>query len=270
MSRLDPSRLPWRPLGAALVCAASASGYLLVRFLGAGWLRPESGVLVRRALAAGAFGLPPVVYLLLRRVKPLRLWVPGGAELARDLAAGLVLALLLATVSAMAVKVAVSRLACGAAPRGALERVVWDLEGFGRLIPVLVGVGVLSPLGEEVFFRGFLYPALRMRLGAPIGVGLSAAVFALAHPGTAVPQAFILGLVAALIVEYTGSLLPGLLAHMGVNVSFVMCLAAEGRLARRLPMALLAAAFVALNIVFFALGKVLFAPEAERAEGKRG
>ncbi|MDD2496878.1 MAG: CPBP family intramembrane metalloprotease [Desulfitobacteriaceae bacterium] len=51
----------------------------------------------------------------------------------------------------------------------------WEL-----LLTVVMGV-VLAPIGEEVFFRGFLYPALRARLGVPGGIVLCALLFSGMH-----------------------------------------------------------------------------------------
>jgi uncharacterized protein len=39
----------------------------------------------------------------------------------------------------------------------------------------------VAPLAEEVFFRGFLFQALRHRLGVWPGIGISAYLFGLAH-----------------------------------------------------------------------------------------
>ncbi len=44
----------------------------------------------------------------------------------------------------------------------------------------IMGV-VLAPLGEEIYFRGFLYPALRQRFGVKIGIILTAVLFSFLH-----------------------------------------------------------------------------------------
>jgi len=48
------------------------------------------------------------------------------------------------------------------------------------LLVVLMGV-VLAPLGEELFFRGFFYPALRQSFGIGWGILLTAFFFAALH-----------------------------------------------------------------------------------------
>lgn len=72
---------------------------------------------------------------------------------------------------------------------------------------------VLTPLGEESYFRGVLANGLQ-RYGAWISVLASAAVFALAHGvNTVLPVAFVVGVVAAVLFRRTGSIWPGVLVH---------------------------------------------------------
>ncbi|MBN1809895.1 MAG: CPBP family intramembrane metalloprotease [Planctomycetes bacterium] len=49
------------------------------------------------------------------------------------------------------------------------------------LWPVAVGLCISAPAGEEVVYRGILYPALRRKLGVWGAVAVSAAVFAVFH-----------------------------------------------------------------------------------------
>lgn len=80
-------------------------------------------------------------------------------------------------------------------------------------------VGVLSPIAEELVFRGVLFGWLRRHVGF-WGAGVfSALVFAGAHgiPDIILPTA-ILGLLFAWIYERTGSLWPAMLAHVAHNL----------------------------------------------------
>jgi membrane protease YdiL (CAAX protease family) len=88
--------------------------------------------------------------------------------------------------------------------------------GTGELVSILVLVGVLAPIGEEVFFRGFVYSTLR-RWGVPLAVALSAAYFGAVHQQIVhfLPIT-ILGVVLALLYHRTGSLVPSVAVH-GVN-----------------------------------------------------
>lgn len=84
---------------------------------------------------------------------------------------------------------------------------------------------LLAPFVEELFFRATLYRALRRSLAGrsrALAVGLaalgSAVLFALAHGE---PLQFaglaLVGLVLALVVEFTGRLWPAVLTHVGFN-----------------------------------------------------
>jgi len=85
-----------------------------------------------------------------------------------------------------------------------------------------VFVAVVGPFLEEVFFRGFAYKALRTRFGVRAGALLSAAVFAVLHANlVALVPIFALGLFLAYLYERTGSLVPGITAHMTHNLLMV-------------------------------------------------
>jgi uncharacterized protein len=84
------------------------------------------------------------------------------------------------------------------------------------LVTVLAGA-VVTPLGEEAFFRGVLANALLARYRAWVGVVVSAAIFALAHGiNPVLPAAFAVGVLAAVLFRRSGSVWPGVVLH-GVN-----------------------------------------------------
>ncbi|MFQ5860232.1 MAG: lysostaphin resistance A-like protein [Dehalococcoidia bacterium] len=91
------------------------------------------------------------------------------------------------------------------------------LEGAAQLWSLLLVV-MLGPLAEEVFFRGFLFAGLLPYLGVPGAVGLSAAVFSLAHaaPGAMLP-AFFTGLLLAWLYHRTRTIWSPFLAHAAQN-----------------------------------------------------
>lgn len=98
------------------------------------------------------------------------------------------------------------------------------------LLLVFFGTAV-APLVEEVFFRGFLYPVLRNRVGTPAAVGLTAAVFAVIH-GQQVDLAwapllmlFCVGLTLTLVREKTDSVSAPFLIHLGYNATLFALLA---------------------------------------------
>lgn len=85
------------------------------------------------------------------------------------------------------------------------------------IIPLIVS-GFLAPLGEEVYFRGFVYPYLRS-WGLPAALLISSAFFAALHFDLVrfLPLA-LSGIGLALLCEKTGSLFPSIFAHSTWNI----------------------------------------------------
>lgn len=108
-----------------------------------------------------------------------------------------------------------------------VEDLLAGVRGLGDMALLLVGVTVPVPIGEEIFFRGFLYTLLRDRWGAPWAIGLSSLLFALAHGVHSLELSAWLpilpvGLVLAALAEQSRSLLPPILAHAIVNLLAVL------------------------------------------------
>lgn len=88
---------------------------------------------------------------------------------------------------------------------------------------VLLG-GLIAPFGEELLFRGTLYTWLR-RWGVVLATVVSAGVFGLFHGVNVVlPAAVVLGVMCALLLERSGSILPAVIAH-AVNNALIFVLA---------------------------------------------
>lgn len=87
---------------------------------------------------------------------------------------------------------------------------------------MLAGAGILAPLGEEMVFRGLLYPWLKGRFGVPAAIIASGVLFGLfhVHPDLAV-RAMALGIALGFIRERAGSLWPCVAAH-AVNNSLAV------------------------------------------------
>ena len=99
-------------------------------------------------------------------------------------------------------------------------------EEFGANLGGLIVVAVVwGPVGEELFFRGFVLPGLIRRLGVPAAVVVSSGLFAVFHvdPGTLVPT-FLLGAALAWIYLKTGSIWPSIMAH-GIQNALALWLA---------------------------------------------
>ena len=94
----------------------------------------------------------------------------------------------------------------------------------GTWLLAIFGVTV-APLMEELFFRGFLYPALARPLGVRWSVVITAAGFALMHsPQLANAWApllllFVVGAVLTIVRVRTGSVLPGFVVHAAYNLT---------------------------------------------------
>ncbi|MBW3607253.1 MAG: CPBP family intramembrane metalloprotease [Actinobacteria bacterium] len=95
-----------------------------------------------------------------------------------------------------------------------------ELGAGDSLVNALVVIGlvtVIAPLGEELFFRGFFFGALRNWRGPILAAVLTGCLFGLVHVGSApigylVPLA-IFGIGLCMLYEWTGSLYPPIALH---------------------------------------------------------
>ena len=78
----------------------------------------------------------------------------------------------------------------------------------------LIGIVILGPFAEEIFYRGFIFGGLFGRLGPWRAAYVSAGLFAVSHMdfGLIIP-AFAAGLLFAWVYNRTGSIWPIILAH---------------------------------------------------------
>jgi len=83
---------------------------------------------------------------------------------------------------------------------------------------------LIAPLGEEIIFRGLLYTSLRKRLGLGLAAVVSATIFAFIHHYSWLgsTMVFVDGVAWVYAFEYTGSLLPGIIAHALGNLFWVL------------------------------------------------
>lgn len=93
-----------------------------------------------------------------------------------------------------------------------------ELEEISPL--AFLATALVSPVVEEVIFRGLVYTRLQRAMPGWLAVILSAALFGLCH-GEAVwfCYAFVLGVVFALLTQATRSVLPGMLMHVVFNTT---------------------------------------------------
>ena len=105
------------------------------------------------------------------------------------------------------------------AEQGTVEALGGDQGTLGLIVAGAMVIAV-APVVEEVFFRGFLYGALRSRLGIWLAAGLNGALFGVIHFNfesaealLLLPPLALLGFLFCLVYERTGSLLPVIGMH---------------------------------------------------------
>jgi membrane protease YdiL (CAAX protease family) len=81
---------------------------------------------------------------------------------------------------------------------------------------------VADPLFEEFLFRGLIFGGLRRSRGVLISVLASAAIFAVLHPLPSAPPVFLMGVLAALACERSGSLAAPVIVHAIYNATVIV------------------------------------------------
>jgi hypothetical protein len=192
-------------LGIAVAAIAAAAGWtgdddLPDRFiLGATFV--QDGALVALAFGIARLSGPhPRWHLGLRRT------APGRSLL---LAAGVFVAFVLFLVAWSAI--------LGIQEQDDLAQELGAEESTVNLVAVALLVCVAAPIAEELFFRGFLFGALRKPIGWIAAALVTGIVFGLIHAGGTdavflVPLA-VLGAVLCLLYRWTGSIIPGMGVH---------------------------------------------------------
>jgi CAAX protease family protein len=93
--------------------------------------------------------------------------------------------------------------------------------GVVEVVLGVVLVVLVTPLGEEVFYRGFLFGGLRARMGFWAAALISASLFGLSHlagGAVLVPLLFVFGLTQAFLYERRRSLVAPIAAHAMFNL----------------------------------------------------
>ncbi len=87
---------------------------------------------------------------------------------------------------------------------------------------VLVMAVVVTPVIEELYFRGYLFRGLLLHHKPWVAYGVSSLLFAVLHPPALVMvDVFCIGLILAYVVNKTKSLWPGIIIHM-INNALVL------------------------------------------------
>jgi membrane protease YdiL (CAAX protease family) len=147
----------------------------------------------------------------------LGLWEPRPLRRAAVGVAGLLLVLPLVLLATVAALMLAPRIGLSARPQEVLLRIAGASPR--ALAFVLFSVVVLTPLAEELLFRGFFYATLRRYLGPLGAIVLSALTFALLHSHpVGVPPLFVIGFLLGYLYERTGSLAAPIAAHAAYNL----------------------------------------------------
>ena len=139
----------------------------------------------------------------------------------------------------------------GVGPGANLDWIAGALAGAGPvslLLAVLV-IGGLAPVGEELFFRGFMLTRLRRVWSAGPAILLTAIAFGVIH-GEWVHGVLAtgIGIYLGLVTERSGSVVPAVICHVANNTASVLLSAAIGSAQGR-----------GMNVVLFVLTASLFA-----------
>ncbi|HKX17507.1 MAG TPA: CPBP family intramembrane glutamic endopeptidase [bacterium] len=114
-------------------------------------------------------------------------------------------------------RAAASKYVNGEEQRSPIYRMLPHLHPGIEITVLALVVAVVVPIGEEIFFRGLVLGALRRSLNRHIAVVVSALFFAAAHlQAVELLPILILGLVLGYLYEFSGSIVPGMVAH-GLN-----------------------------------------------------
>ncbi len=85
-----------------------------------------------------------------------------------------------------------------------------------------VFVTLVGPVFEEIFFRGFMYGALRKKIGVSASIFLTAFLFSMLHTNLiGFLPIMVLGILLAYLYEMTGSLIPSIIVHIIHNTGMM-------------------------------------------------
>lgn len=214
-------RIGWPEVGVAALAAAVFYGIGIAGI----WSTPEQPVWLPGIVQYAVSGLAPlgafaaVWWLRVRDVRPfgLRRVAPKWQLISVAAGIGVIVTNILVTIVVLTLTGPPSNLQADYQASAA--------AGGLALVAVLLLGAVLTPIGEEFLFRGVLANALA-RYGPWVAVLGSSAIFAVSHGiNYILPVAFVVGVVAALLLRKTGSVWPGVILH-AVNNAYSLAVPA--------------------------------------------
>jgi membrane protease YdiL (CAAX protease family) len=110
-----------------------------------------------------------------------------------------------------------------AAPRSGLieDQGIMATHGIARWVGTVLSLVMLTPVLEEIEFRGLLFGTLRSRIGWVPAAIASSILFGLMHPYGSVGKviAAVHGVIFCCVYERTGSVWAPIITHVVVNLS---------------------------------------------------
>jgi len=106
---------------------------------------------------------------------------------------------------------------------GAVKQNPYSFMSEDKIRAIIFLAIFIAPVIEEIFFRGFMQPALVKTLGAFPGIVITALIFGVSHSqyldySVALVAVTTIGLVLGITKYYTGSIVPGIFAHLFNNM----------------------------------------------------
>jgi membrane protease YdiL (CAAX protease family) len=87
------------------------------------------------------------------------------------------------------------------------------------IVLTFLSIGIITPMAEEIFFRGFCYKLLRMKYNKFVSLSILTMLFILFHPvPNWIPHLILLNLILCLSYEYSNSLVVPISMHATLNV----------------------------------------------------
>ncbi len=84
-----------------------------------------------------------------------------------------------------------------------------------QFVGVLLAVAVIAPICEEIFFRGYVFTAVKRMRGVPVSLATSSLLFAVSHLNLqALLPILVIGVGLCILYWRTNSLVPSMVAHM--------------------------------------------------------
>jgi len=144
-----------------------------------------------------------------------------------------------------------------------MNRTLASASRAGLLLAVIV-VGLLAPVGEELFFRGYMLTRLRRAWSAGPAILVTAIAFGVIH-GEWVHGVLAagIGIYLGVVAERAGSVVPAIVCHVANNTASVLLSALVGSPRGRVLNAVLVA--VSAVIVAWALRRLARVPSAPAA-----